>query len=272
MTKHIQSRSGSKCGYVTVSVANIHSKPSFSSEVVTQALLGEQLEILDRNGSWVEISQWDGYQGWINHSALTERKTPIEEFRTVLDLFNSVYEEADSSSLILRDVVFGSRLGFLRQKDRWSQVVLPDGVVGWINTSWEDKQDEDIRGQIVKTARKFLGIQYLWGGKSPKGFDCSGFVQTVMGSVGIELPRDAYQQESDENLVESTLSAAEPGDLIFFKTGANRTDHVAISLGKKGIIHSSGFVKIESLDKESEDYNRRLGEHISTVKSIRNFC
>ncbi|MDP7558610.1 MAG: NlpC/P60 family protein, partial [Candidatus Marinimicrobia bacterium] len=86
------------------------------------------------------------------------------------------------------------------------------------------------------------------------------------------LPRDAYQQEQDEFLRESTLLAAEPGDLIFFRTGEGKTDHVAIALGEKSIIHSSGFVKIESLDEKNENYNHHLSEHISTVKSIQNYC
>lgn len=269
MIKHKQSQPGSEYGFVIVSVVNIHREPGYRSEVVTQSLLGEKLTIIDRNGSWLKVSQWDGYEGWIDSFGVTEKETPVGEYRTVADLFSRVYAEKDKSSPILRDLIFGNKLVVLDKDGDWSRVVLPEGTKGWTDTLWQNNPRDDLRSQIVKTARRFLGIQYLWGGKSPKGFDCSGFVQTVMCSAGITFPRDAYEQEEEETLRESTLERAEPGDLIFFRTGEGKTDHVAISLGEMRIIHSSGFVKIESLYEKSESYNQHLREHISTVKSIK---
>ena len=257
---------------VVVSVANMYIENSYRSETVTQALLGEQLKIIDKDESWLKVSQWDGYKGWINSSAVTEKETPMGTSHTVADLLNGVHAERNNSSPILRDLVFGNELVVLGQENGWSRVILPDGIKGWTNASWQSDPENDLRSHIVKTAGRFLGIQYLWGGKSPKGFDCSGFIQTVMHSVGINLPRDAYQQEQVEFLRESTLLAVEPGDLIFFRTGEGKTDHVAIALGEMDIIHSSGFVKIESLDEKNENYNHHLSEHISTVKSIQNYC
>ena len=272
MTKYNQNQYEGRICSVLVSVANIHKEPEYKTEIITQTLLGEQLKIFERNESWLRVSQWDGYEGWINSSAVTEKETPIGTSLTVADLFNGVYTEKSKSSPILRDLVFGNSLVILEKVDDWSRVILPDGTKGWTDASWQCDPEDDLRGQIVKTAERFLGIQYLWGGKSPKGFDCSGFVQTIMHSVGIKLPRDVYQQEQEELLKESTLPTAEQGDLIFFRTGEGKTDHVAITLGEKSIIHSSGFVKIESLDEISNSYNQNLREHISTVKSIQNYC
>ena len=257
---------------VVVSVANVYIENSYRSETVTQALLGEQLKIIDKDESWLKVSQWDGYKGWINSSAVTEKQAPEGESCFVADLLNGVHAERNNSSPILRDLVFGNELVVLGQENGWSRVLLPDGAKGWTDTSWQSEPGDDLRSHIVKTAGRFLGIQYLWGGKSPKGFDCSGFVQTVLRSVGINFPRDAYQQEQKETLEEISLQESEKGDLIFFQTGENKTDHVAIALGEKSIIHSSGFVKIESLDENNENYNHHLSENISTVKSIQNYC
>ena len=73
-----------------------------------------------------------------------------------------------------------------------------------------------LRDGIINDCIKFLGTPYKWGGKSPFGFDCSGFVQTVFFTFGIKLPRDSYQQMDYKGLVEIKYSKAQVGDLLFF--------------------------------------------------------
>jgi len=77
---------------------------------------------------------------------------------------------------------------------------------------------------------------YLWGGTLGPDYDCSGLVQAAFASVGVWLPRDSYQQEAFTQPIDQ--EDLQPGDLIFF--GAERTTHVALSLGGDGYIHSSG--------------------------------
>lgn len=79
--------------------------------------------------------------------------------------------------------------------------------------------------------------EYLWGGTVGPNFDCSGLVQTAFASVGIWLPRDAYQQEAFVKAI--GLSDLIPGDLVFFGTPVKAT-HVGIYLGDDRYIHSSG--------------------------------
>ncbi|HEY9737998.1 MAG TPA: C40 family peptidase [Trichocoleus sp.] len=79
--------------------------------------------------------------------------------------------------------------------------------------------------------------EYLWGGTVGPNYDCSGLMQAAFASVGIRLPRDAYQQEAFAQPV--ALEALRPGDLIFFGS-AERTTHVALYLGEGRYIHSSG--------------------------------
>lgn len=78
---------------------------------------------------------------------------------------------------------------------------------------------------------------YLWGGTVGPNYDCSGLMQAAFLSVGIWIPRDAYQQEAFTQPI--ALEAAEPGDLIFFGT-PERTTHVGLHLGDRRYIHSSG--------------------------------
>jgi cell wall-associated NlpC family hydrolase len=98
-------------------------------------------------------------------------------------------------------------------------------------------------GQMAALARRFVGTPYLWGGTTPFGFDCSGFVQRLYSLCGVTLPRDAYMQ------AESPLGSRVPegellqaGDLVFF---CGRDDprgrgitHVGMMLDEKEVIHA----------------------------------
>ncbi len=79
--------------------------------------------------------------------------------------------------------------------------------------------------------------EYCWGGTVAPNYDCSGLMQAAFASVGIWLPRDAYQQEAFTQAI--AVEAAEPGDLIFFGTPEKAT-HVGLYLGDRRYIHSSG--------------------------------
>ncbi len=87
------------------------------------------------------------------------------------------------------------------------------------------------RGKIVRLARSFVGTPYVWGGTSPNGFDCSGFVQYVYGKLGINLPRISYQQANAGTTV--ALNKLQAGDLVAWdnSTRNNGADHIAIYLG-----------------------------------------
>ena len=94
----------------------------------------------------------------------------------------------------------------------------------------------------------FLNSPYLWGGKSFLGIDCSGFTQLVFSLCGIKIPRDAYQQiELGKKL---NFSEKKPGDLIFFINERDRIHHVGIALKDDKIIHASGKVGIDTLNKD----------------------
>lgn len=265
-------------GYcVNVSVANVHARPGFASEVVTQALMGEKVVELEAETNWIRIRQWDGYEGWIHRFFLTGANGQFSEgiasggSFVVDDLFGQVHEERTPSSPVLRDLVYGDELVVLDRKREWTRVLLPDGESGWTVARQAPRVSGDVRKYVTRLALRFLGVQYLWGGKSPKGFDCSGFAQTVMKSV-VPLPRDARDQAEDPHLVAVDLGDAKEGDLIFFSLEGDEVDHVAVFLGGDRFVHCSGFVKVESFDRNSRDYNDRLRRGLDRAKSIERVC
>lgn len=106
-----------------------------------------------------------------------------------------------------------------------------------------------LRESIVKTARRYVGIRYKWGGESPQtGFDCSGFTMVVYQLNGLDLPRSSrLQWEAGRPVKRNQLSK---GDLVFFATsGGRRISHVGIYSGNGKFLHASGRGrKIKSAD------------------------
>ena len=180
---------------VGITVASLYKEPSFKSELVTQALLSEELLVIDKNNDWYKVRQWDNYESWIHSFYLSSNQ-------------KNIYDESIEC-----------------------------------NTH-----------NLLETAKSFLNVPYLWGGKSKLGIDCSGFTQTVYKKLGVLFPRDTSEQIKSKNLIEIKYSNIKIGDLLFFASDAV-INHVAIYIGDGEIIHASGKVKIEKLEDNIKLFN-----------------
>lgn len=106
---------------------------------------------------------------------------------------------------------------------------------------------------LIGTAVEFLGVPYVWGGETPKGFDCSGFVQYVYAKHGVNLPRTADIQATVGQKIERKEDLM-PGDLVFFASDYKNISHVGIYVGDNKMIHaSSGYHKI-AFDDLTREY------------------
>ena len=104
--------------------------------------------------------------------------------------------------------------------------------------------------RVLATADDYLGTPYVYGGTSPDGFDCSGFVQYVYRRHGVTLPRTSREQAAAGSGISASVTALQPGDLMFFASRGSRIDHVAIYAGERRIIHSTssgGGVRFDDL-------------------------
>lgn len=139
--------------------------------------------------------------------------------------------------------------------------IEPDGIAGehtinclknfrQVNVVSRSKTVNRLGQQIVVQAKQFLGVRYVWGGRTPAGFDCSGFIYYIFSERGFDLPRMADGQFEVGQWVKK--SDLQQGDLVFFTTYEPGASHVGIYIGNNSFIHASSAaeqVTITSLNK-----------------------
>jgi len=111
------------------------------------------------------------------------------------------------------------------------------------------------RYSVVKTAEKYLGVRYKFGGNDPSGFDCSGYSSYVYKLNGYLLPHSAQQQFANGKRI--GIRKARPGDLVFFRISGWKISHVAIYMGDYKFIHAPSRGKNVSFDDIRKDYWRK---------------
>jgi cell wall-associated NlpC family hydrolase len=243
--RHVPPMPG-RAAWVLASVAEVRREPSHTEEQVTQALQGEVLVPFLHEDGWLLVRLPDGYEGWVRdwHLSLVDVAAPAAYRRRAdariaasrVTLRTAPHHDAEA----VGESILGTHVVRLGDERGWSRIELPGGRAGWVpqpalragTADWPCEPDS-----ILAMVRRFLGVPYLWGGRSPKGFDCSGLVQFVFGLHGIPLPRDSDQQAECGTPVEVPA----PGDLVFF--GRDRVTHVAVAASPDFFLHARGEVR-----------------------------
>ncbi len=271
-------------GVVTVSVAVMKTRASHESELASQLLMGSVVRILKRNGWYYVQSLDDRYLGWMepDHLALMA-KADVEAFEhaprvVVVSPYAWVRSQPSGDAPPVCDSVIGDIFRTTGRAGDFLTVQLPDLRTGYVSqhevSDYADwKAARRVTADTVEqTARLFMGVPYLWGGTSVKGFDCSGFVKIVFHLNGLELQRDADQQ-ADEGApvaLDPSFSQVRRGDVLFFgpRPGAVNITHTGIYLGAKLFIHCAGLVKLNSFDPASPLYNANLLGRLVKVRRM----
>jgi len=249
---------------INVSVSSHYRDDTYGSETVTQGILGERVDVIEHHPLFSKVRQADGYVSWISTDQLVLDAPPARNPAQVRSHFAHIHEQPDSNAPVLRDAVIGARLHVDEERNGWALVTLPDGLAGWVESGNFGTFEPATPERIIERAREFLGYQYLWGGRSPKGFDCSGFVQTIFALHHVHLPRDAWQQQ-EHHEISREYGDAQSGDLLFFARTPERVTHVAVSLGDNRFIHASGWVRYNSLNPSDPDFRATLLETFVSV-------
>lgn len=113
-----------------------------------------------------------------------------------------------------------------------------------------------LRGELVKTAKSYIGTPYRWGGTTSRGFDCSGLTMVTYRVNGLNLPRVSRSQYNSGKYV--SKSSLKPGDLVFFATGGGRrVSHVGIYIGNGQFVHAPSRGKTVRIDYLKNSYYTR---------------
>ncbi|MEQ8169188.1 MAG: LysM peptidoglycan-binding domain-containing protein [Candidatus Eremiobacterota bacterium] len=220
-------------------VATLKGKPSEDGETVTQTVMGDIVSIKEISGDWYFIRTPEGYFGWVTENSLSPVTDGNSKKIIISALMADIACMPEENSDYCGHAVMGSNLTFIKKEGQWVEVMLPSGHKGWIKEEqvlFKPKAPQN-QEEIVKTAKMYLGVPYLWGGTTPLGVDCSGFIFTVYKMNGYIIPRDAESQFNYcEHIEDEKLL---PGDLVFFTTYLPGPSHVGIYLGDGNFIHAS---------------------------------
>lgn len=246
---------------VSLPLLDLRPEPRHASELRSQLLMGETVRLLGRPRSgWVRVrNDADGYAGWVRQWGLVpatrERAARWRRLATgrigaamaqVLALPPGGRSRPARDAATVSPVFFGNRLIAAPGRGPWVRVELPDGRRGLLPRSALAVATPAIAARVGS----LLGTPYLWGGRSPAGYDCSAFVQQVLLEQGVSLPRDAKDQcRSARRLADP--GQARLGDLAFFRRPGEQASHVGLCLGGGFYAHCRGRVHVASMDTDN---------------------
>jgi hypothetical protein len=249
---------------------NMFRSASVDTDVVSQALLGDNVKILKTEKTaagvdWCEIETPDTYQGWVVASSLRMLKPGDKPYASagkvfvVSALLANTYREPDvTAHKPVKVAPISAVLEISADRnERWLEIVLPCGSKAFVQ-----KGDGDVReapwtwprlpvADMIALSKRFLGINYLWAGTSPLGLDCSGFAQLVYKMSGIPVLRDADIQMTKSGLVEVPKGQERAGDLVFFGGAIDKIGHVGLMIDGENFINATVYktpcVRIDNL-------------------------
>ena len=238
-------------------VAPLRREPQSDAPLDTEALMGERLtvyEITDEGWAWAQLEN-DDYVGYVPASALVPpaltRSHKVSAVRTLA---------FPGPSIKLPPVAMpplGSRVAMSREQDRFAVSAVGFIPLGHLAPLAQREKD------FVAVAERFMGVPYLWGGKTNLGLDCSGLVQVALTACGVPCPRDSDMQEYAFGTT-IDIAQARRGDLVFWK------GHVAIVRDGANVIHANAYHMAVAVEPIATALARitAAGSHVTSVKRV----
>lgn len=262
-----------KYGWIKTNILDMWHEPKYNSERINQLLFCDPVAVIKDKNNYFYIEKNDGYTGWVDKRFVRLiSKIDWNRFRNQKKQFVTaktikIFDSTQNKPIEPFELFYGTELNIISHKNSFSSIKLPDGnrIVSKSSGIQPicNKKDKVTGDLLVKEARRFIGIPYLWGGITSVGFDCSGLVQTIFRRFGIDVPRDTKQQINAGTAINK--ETIRTGDLLFFER------HVGFAIGRHKLIHASiggNGVRINSLKKGEDDFREDLATSLKTVRRI----
>lgn len=261
----------SQSGQIKGTKVNIRTAPDTSSSVIEQ-LSNSKVSILDKSNGWYKIS-FDGKTGWVCSDYISPIKTEGTVNANGVNFRASASTESDKIDTLNK----GKHVVILDTQAEWHKVKV-DSKVGYVATKFISSANASAKtsrsttavtitdsgssfSEVIEYAKKYVGVHYVSGGKSPNGFDCSGFVGFVYKHFGVKLNSSASGMYSDG--IKVSKSALRAGDILFFDASrrgkSGSIDHVGIYMGNDKFIHASSSNDQVIIQKLSEYRGTYIG-------------
>jgi cell wall-associated NlpC family hydrolase len=264
---------------VLAPVANMYSAPAQDSPVVSQAIYGANVAVIEQREGWAHVHTADDYAGWIPLAQL--RPGPVyaapntnRRVAQVQSLFAHIYREPSvTAHAPLLTVPFETRLEVAPVEvmpdsaapasatsasaapekasppaatpdapSEWLKLYLVDGATGWVQSGDVAFDVKPISlTEMLALSKRFLGFPYTWGGTSSYGYDCSGFIQMLERRRGLSLPRDAQPQADWSGVEPVERDHLQPGDLLYFGSSSTHITHTGLYLGDNKFISATAY-------------------------------
>lgn len=227
--------------------APLRGEPAPDAPLVTEALKGERVTIYDSNAegwAWGQLAA-DGYVGWLPANALAP--AGAEPTHKVAALRTFAFPGPSIKLPPVEALPLGARLAIAHFDDRMA-VTQSGSYVPAPHLAPVESYEPD----FIAVAERFLGVPYLWGGKTALGLDCSGLVQVALTACGTSCPRDSDMQEESLGAA-ADVSDVRRGDLIFWK------GHVAIARDRSSLLHANAFHMAVAIEP--------IGDAIARIRS-----
>lgn len=245
-------------GCTTGSSLRLRAEPSTSASVVTTLDKSVAVAILDDSvDGWYKIA-YNGSTGYVSADYLNvDQDNVFTTYGRVNSDGVNVRSDASTDSSVLATIEEDAIVTVNGLVDGWYDVTCEYGTEGYIRSDFLDlTESSSSNSDIAATAKQYLGTGYVYGGASPRGFDCSGFTMYVYSQHGYSLPHSATSQwQSGLGTRVYSISELQPGDLVFFndpsRNAGKACSHAGIYTGDGQFIHSSssrsGGVIVSSL-------------------------
>lgn len=226
--------------------------------IETELLWGEGFVLYDTDGegwAWGQ-AETDGYVGWLPAAAIGPADPPPATHKVVSQrsfLFPAASIKAPTATAL----PFGARIAVLGREGAFARTA--DGFVWAGHLAGIDEVATD----IVAVAEAFIGVPYLWGGRTSLGLDCSGLVQTALAACGRPAPRDSDMQERALGTPVEADSPLRRGDLVFWR------GHVGMMRDPDTLLHANGHTMVVGLEALSTARARILAAGGGQVTAVR---